>query len=149
MDHNEFGEASMAFRRAGDTYMVAFATACRLRQIARDTSASTQWERRDAFAKAASSFERCSNMIENPEEKNANYARAARCYAEGKSHQNTVRAFELAKMHTEAALHCFHNNLLDDAVSIMKNERTHLEPDAIEKITQAARLKYLSANKLE
>ena len=149
MDHNEFREASTAFRRAGDTYLVAFATACHLRQIARATWASASREQRDAFAKAAGSFERCSNMVETPEEQCAHYARAAKCYAEGQSHQSAIKAFKLAKMYTEAALHCFENNLLDEAVSIMMNDRAHLDPNTIEKITQAARLKYLKANKLE
>lgn len=150
MDHNEFREASMAFRRAGDTYLVAFATACHSRQIARGKSASsTPREQRDAFAKAAGSFERCSNMIDDPEEQRAHYARAAKCYAEGNSHQNAVRAFKLAKKYTEAAFHCVHNNLLDEAVTIMKDNRAHLDPDTIETVTQAARLKYLKANKLE
>jgi hypothetical protein len=149
MDYNEFREASMAFRRAGDTYLVAFATACHLWQIARGTWASTPRVRQDAFAKAAGSFERCSNMIENPEEQCAHYARAAKCYAEGKSHQSAIRAFKLAKMYTEAALHCFENDLLDEAVFIMTNDRAHLDPNTIERITQAARLKYLKANKLE
>jgi len=41
---------------------------------------------------------------------------AARRYTEVKLHRNAVKLFELAMMHTEAALHCFHNNLLDEAV---------------------------------
>lgn len=148
MDHKEFGEALMAFRRAGDGYMVAFATAYHLRQIARETSASTSWERRDAFAKAAGSFERCSNMLENPEEQRAHFARAAKCYAEGQSHQNAIRSFKLARMYTEAASHCLDNNLLDEAVSIMMGDRAHLDTNTIERITQEARFKYLKANRL-
>ena len=149
MDYSEFREASMAFRRAGDTYMVAFATSCHLRQIARATWASTRMERRDAFAKAAGSFERCSNMIEDPEEQCAHYSRAAKCYAEGKLHESAIRTFKLAKMYTEAALHCLENDLVDAAVSIMTNDRAHLDPNVIERITQTARLEYLKANRIE
>jgi len=129
--------------------MVAVATACHLRQVARETSASTTGKRRDAFAKAARAFERCSDAIDEPGEQRAHYAAAARCYAEARWHQNAIKLFGLAGMHTEAALHCFHNDLLDEAVSIVKEDRVHLDLDVIETITQAARLKYLEARRIE
>ena len=129
--------------------MVAVATACHLRQLARETSASTPGKRRDAFAKAARAFESCSDAIEEPEEQRAHYAAAARCYAKAGLHQNTIKLFKLAGRYREAALHCFHNDLLDEAVSIVKKDRLHLDLDVIETITQAARLKYLEARRIE
>ena len=87
-------------------------------------------------------------MTENPEEQRSHYAAAARCYAEVKLHRNAVKLFELAMMHTEAALHCFNNNLLDEAVSIMKKDGVHIDPDAIKIITQAARVRYLETKRI-
>jgi hypothetical protein len=148
LDCREFGEAVVAFRRAGNAYMVVLATARHLRQVAGGTSTFTPRQRRDAFAKAGSSFERCSDMTENPEERRSHHAAAARCYAEVKLHRKAVELFELAMMHTEAALHCFHNNLLDEAVSIIKKDAVHLDTRAIETITQAARLRYLQTKRI-
>jgi hypothetical protein len=149
LDFSEFGEAIMAFQRAGDARMVAVATACHLRQVARETSTSMTGKRRDAFAKAARAFERCSDAIGGPGEQRAHHAAAARCYAEARLHQNAIKLFKLAGMHTEAARHCFHNEMLDEAVSIVEKDRVHLDLDVIETITQAARLKYLEAKRIE
>jgi len=129
--------------------MVTIATAHHLRQVARETSASTPAKRRDAFAKAARSFECCSDVIEDPRERRAHYAAAARCYVDARLHQDVIRLFKLAEMYTEAALHCFHNDLLDEAVFIVKKDRVHLDLDTIETITQEARLKYLKARRIE
>lgn len=139
----------MAFRRAGNAQMVAVATAHHLRQVARETSTSTPAIRRDAFAKAARSFERCSDMIEDPRGQCAHYATAARCYVEVGLHQSAIRLFKLAEMYKEAALYSFQNDLLDEAVYIVKKYRVHLDLYTIETITREARLNYLKARRIE
>ncbi|KAH9075544.1 hypothetical protein EDB83DRAFT_2515178 [Lactarius deliciosus] len=130
LHHEEFEEAAMAFLNAGDDYMHSVAMACHLREVARDTPESAPKRRKEAFASAAGAFER-----------------SARCYAEIGRHTEVVRILKRAKMYTEAASYCFDNNLLKEAVSLIKTFR--IDQETTNRIKQAARLSYLEAKNLD
>lgn len=147
LNHEQFEEAAMAFSNAGDTYMHAVAMACHLREVARDTPKSSARLRREAFVSAASAFERCAATGENDEVKHSHYIAAARCYAEAHCHREVVRTLKRVKMYTEAASYCFDNNLLDEAVSLIKTFRINQE--TTKRIIETARMKYLEANNIE
>jgi tetratricopeptide (TPR) repeat protein len=149
LNHREFEEAIMAFDNAGDIYMAAVATAYQSREVARNIHESQTRHRREAFVNAANSFEQCAELAKTAEEEWTHYAAAARCYAEIKYHQDVVRAFKLANMFTEAASYCFHNNLLDNAVSIIKKHEAEVDPQTTDCIKEVARLSYLESKDLE
>jgi hypothetical protein len=139
----------MAFDNAGDIYMAAVATAYQSREVARDIPGSEKRRRREAFVNAAGNFERCAEMTRSAKEESTHYAAAARCYAEIKFHQDVVRAFELAIMFTEAASYSFDHNLLDTAVSIIKNHEAEVDSQTTDCIKEVARLSYLESKELE
>ncbi|KAH9017008.1 hypothetical protein EDB85DRAFT_2017856 [Lactarius pseudohatsudake] len=147
MDHGEFEEAAMAFENADDFYMQAVAVAFHLREVARDIPESATKRRREAFVAAADAFEHCAPMADNEEEERSRYVAAARCYAEIKYHQEVVRNLKRAGMYTEAASYCFDNNLLKDAVSLIKTSR--VDQETTERVKQVARISYLEAKNLE
>ncbi|KAI9455099.1 hypothetical protein BJY52DRAFT_1417616 [Lactarius psammicola] len=147
LNHGEFEEAAMAFENAGDVYTQAVAVAFHLREVARDTPESAIKRRREAFVAAADAFEHCAAMADNDEEEHSRYVAAARCYAEIKYHQEVLRTLKQAGMYTEAASYCFDNNLLNDAVSLVKTSR--VDQETTERVKQVARISYLEANKLE
>ncbi|KAH9022664.1 hypothetical protein EDB84DRAFT_1441149 [Lactarius hengduanensis] len=150
LHHEEFEEAAMAFLNAGDDYMHSVAKACHLREVARDTPESAPKRRREAFVDAARAFERCAAikaaMVKSGEER-SRYVAAARCYAEIKYHQEVVRVLKRAGMYTEAASYCFDNNLLKDAVSLIKTSR--VDQETTNRIKEAAGISYLRAKNLE
>ncbi len=147
LNHGEFEEAAMAFENAGDVYTRAVAVAFHLREVARDTPESATKRRREAFVAAADAFEHCAAMADNDEEEHSRYVAAARCYAEIKYHQEVVRTLKRAGMYTEAASYCFDNNLLNDAVSLIKTSR--VDQETTERVKQVARISYLEAKNLE
>ena len=147
LNHGEFEEAVMAFGNAGDVYTQAVAVAFHLREVARDIPESSTRRRREAFVTAANAFEHCASMADNNEEERSRYVAAARCYAEIKSHQEVVRTLKRAGMYTEAAEYCFDNNLLKDAVSLIKTSR--VDQETTERVKQVARISYLEAQNLE
>ncbi|KAH8984684.1 hypothetical protein EDB92DRAFT_2117028 [Lactarius akahatsu] len=126
LHHEEFEEAAMAFLNAGDDYMHSVAMACHLREVARDTPESAPKRRKEAFASAAP---------------------AARCYAEIGRHTEVVRILKRVKMYTEAASYCFDNNLLKEAVSLIKTFK--IDQETTNRIKQAARLSYLEAKNID
>ena len=97
--------------------MVAVATAYNLQEIACDVPESETRRHREAYTRAASAFEICAEIARNTEVESAHYASAARCYFDVKVHQDVVRTHKLADKFTEAAPHCFENNLLNNAVT--------------------------------
>jgi len=139
----------MAFDNAGDVYMAAVATAYQSREVARDLPGSEKRRRKAAFENAASNFEHCAEMTRSAEEERTHYAAAARCYAEIKYHHDVVRAFKLANMFTEAASYCFDRNLLDTAVSIIKEHEAEVHSQTTDCIKEVARLSYLESKELE
>ncbi|KAI9453661.1 hypothetical protein BJY52DRAFT_1418183 [Lactarius psammicola] len=147
MNHEEFEEATMAFSNAGDVYMHAVAMACHLREVARDIPESAATRRLQAFISAAGAFERCAAMTEYEEEERSRYVAAARCYAEIGSHQEVVRTLKRAEMYTEAASYCFDNDLLKDAIALIKT--FNVDQVATKHIKQVARITYLKANNIE
>ncbi|KAI9453663.1 P-loop containing nucleoside triphosphate hydrolase protein [Lactarius psammicola] len=147
LNHGEFEEAIMAFKNAEDVYMTAVAVACRRREVARDIPESLTKRRREAFISAAGAFEHCGSMAANDEEERSRYIAAARCYAEIKYHQEVVRTLKRAEMYTEAASYCFDNNLLNDAVSLIKTLK--VDQETTERIKQVARVSYLEAKNLK
>ncbi|KAH9005755.1 hypothetical protein EDB86DRAFT_2843047 [Lactarius hatsudake] len=147
LDHGEFEEAAMAFENAGDVYMRAVAVAFHLREVARDAPESATKRRREAFVAAANAFEHCATMADNEEEEHSRYVAAARCYAEIKYHQDVVRNLKRVGMYTEAASYCFDNNLLKDAVLLIKTSR--VDQETTERVKQVARISYLEAKNLE
>ncbi|KAH9172882.1 hypothetical protein EDB89DRAFT_1885655 [Lactarius sanguifluus] len=147
LHHEEFEEAAMAFLNAGDEYMHSVAMACHLREVARDTPESAPKRRKEAFASAAGAFERCAGMTENEEVGRSRYVAAARCYAESGRHTAVVRILKRVKMYTEAASYCFDNNLLKEAVSLIKT--FEVDQETTSRIKQAARISYLRAKNLE
>ena len=147
LNHEEFEEAAMAFSKARNTYMHAVAMACHLREVARDIPKSSTRHRRDAFVSAASEFERCATTAEDDEVKRSHYITAARCYAEAHRHREVVSTLKLVKMYTEAASYCFDNNLLDEAVFLIKTFRVNQE--TTKRIKDTARMKYLVENNIE
>ena len=147
MNHGEFDEAAMTFENAGNVYMKAVAVACRLREVARDTPEPATKRRREAFVAAASAFEHCAAMANNDEKERSHYAAAARCYAEIKYHQRVVKTLKRAEMYTEAASYCFDNDMLNDAVSLIKT--FGVDQETTECIRQVARISYLEAKNLE
>ncbi|KAH9005757.1 hypothetical protein EDB86DRAFT_3162664 [Lactarius hatsudake] len=126
LNHGEFEEAAMAFENAGEVYLKAVAVACHRREVARDIPESATKRRREAFLAAAA---------------------AARCYAEIKYHQDVVRTLKRADMYTEAASYCFDNNLLKDAVSLIKTFK--VDEETTERIKQVARISYLEEKNLK
>lgn len=136
----------MAFENAGDVYTQAVAVAFHLREVARDIPESSTRRRREAFVAAADAFEHCAAMADNDNEERSRYVAAARCYAEIKNHQEAVRTLKRAGMYTEAASYCFDNNLLKDAVSLIKTSR--VDQDTTERVKQVARISYLEAQNL-
>ena len=149
MNHREFEEAILAFDNAGDDYMVAVATAYKSQEVARDIPESETRRRREAFMNAGSVFERCGEIARSAEQERTHYAAAARCYAEIKCHQDVVRALKLADMFTEAASYCFDNNLLDNAVSIIKKHEAQVDLQTTECIKEVARMSYLESKDIE
>ncbi|KAI9453671.1 hypothetical protein BJY52DRAFT_1153029, partial [Lactarius psammicola] len=147
LNHGEFEEAAMAFENAGDVYTQAVAVAFHLREVARDTPESATKRRREAFVSAADAFEHCAAMADNDEEERSRYVAAARCYAEIKYHQEVLRTLKRAGMYTEAASYCFDNNLLNDAVSLIKTSR--VDQETTERVKQVARISYLEAKNIE
>ncbi|KAI9436977.1 hypothetical protein H4582DRAFT_2058436 [Lactarius indigo] len=147
LDHEEFEEAAMAFENAGDVYMQAVAMAFHRREVARDIPESAAKRRGEAFVAAADAFEHCATMADDEEEEHSRYVAAARCYAEIKHHQGVVRTLKRAGMYTEAASYCFDNNLLKDAVSLIKTSR--VDQETTERVKQVARISYLEAKNLE
>ena len=147
MNHGEFEEATLAFERAEDIYMKAVAVACRLRELARDIPESATKRRREAFVATARAFEHCAPMADNDEESRSRYVAAARCYAEIKYHQEVVRTLKQAEMYTEAASYCFDNNILKDAVLLIKTFK--VDQETTECIKQVARISYLESKNLE
>lgn len=147
MNHGEFEEATLAFENAEDVYMKAVAVACRLRELARDIPESSTKRPREAFVAAAGAFEHSASMGDNGEEERSRYVAAARCYAKIKYHQEVVRTLKRAEMYTEAASYCFDNNILDDAISLIKTFK--VDQETTEQIEQVARISYLEANNLE
>jgi hypothetical protein len=139
----------MAFDNAGDIYMAAVATAYQSREVARDIPGSEKRRRRGAFVNAAKKFEHCAEMTRNAEEESTHYAAAARCYVEIKYHQDVVRAFQLANMFTDAASYSFDHNLLDTAVSIIKEHEAEVDLQTTDCIKEVARLSYLESKELE
>lgn len=139
----------MAFDNAGDTYMVAVATAYQSREVARDVPGSEKRRRREAFVNAARNFEHCAELAKSEDEESTHYAAAARCYAEIKYHQDVVRAFKMANMFTEAASYSFDHNLLDTAVSIIKTHEAEVDSQTTDCIKEVARLSYLESKELE
>ena len=129
--------------------MAAVATAYKLREVARDIPVSATRRRREAFLSAASSFECCAKTARSVEEECTYYAAAARCYAEINRHQDVLRALNLANMFTEAASYCFDNNLLDKAVSIIKEHEAQVDSHTTECIKEVARMSYLESKDLE
>ena len=147
LNHEEFKEAAMAFFNAGDTYMHEVAMACHLREVARDTPESSTRRRRDAFVSAASAFECCATTAGNDEVERSHYIAAARCYIEAHCHRGVVRTLKRVKMYTEAASYCYDNNLLNEAVLLIKTFRVDREITKL--IKEAAGMKYLVANNIE
>jgi hypothetical protein len=147
LNHQEFEEAAMAFSNAGDIYMHAVAMACHLREVARDTPESSTRRRREAFVSAASAFERCATMAENDEVERSHYVAAARCYEEVACHQEVVKILKRVKMYTEAASYSFDNNLLDDAVLLIRAYR--VDQETAKRIKLSARITYLEAKNIE
>ncbi|KAH9013087.1 hypothetical protein EDB85DRAFT_2281005 [Lactarius pseudohatsudake] len=86
-------------------------------------------------------------MADNEEEERSRYIAAARCYAEIKYHQEVVRTLKRVDMYTEAASYCFDNNLLKDAVSLIKTFK--VDDETTERIKQVARISYLEEKKLK
>jgi len=147
LNHEEFEEAAMAFLNAGDVYMQAVTVACRRREVAREIPESATTRRREAFVSAASAFEYCAAMAENDEEERSRYVAAARCYAEIKSHQEVVKTLKRVEMYTEAALYCFDNDLLENAISLFKT--FNVDQEATKHIKYVARISDLEANNVE
>lgn len=145
LNHREYEEAILAFDNADNPYMAAVAAAYQSQEVARDIPESQTKRRREAFVNAAGAFEHCAEMAKSSGEKSTYYAAAARCYADIKRHMDAVRAFKLANMFTKAALYCFDNNLLDEAVSIIKKHDAEVDPQTIDRITEVARLSYLQS----
>lgn len=149
MNHREFEEAILAFDNAGDVYMRAVAEAYQAREVARDVPESQTRSRREAFMNAASAFEYCAEMTKSSEELSNHYSAAARCYAEIKYHQDAVRSFKLANMFTEAASYSYDHNLLDTAVSIIKEYEAEVNSQTKDCIKEVARLSYLESKQLK
>ena len=147
MNHGEFGEASMAFENAEDDYMKAVAVACGLREVARDIPESATKRRREAFVSAARAFETCAAMADNDKEECSHYVAAARCYTEIKYHQEVLKTLKRAGMYTEAASYCFDNNMLNDAVSLIKTFQ--VDQEITERIKQVARISYVASKQLK
>ncbi|KAH9172874.1 hypothetical protein EDB89DRAFT_2069331 [Lactarius sanguifluus] len=147
LNHGEFEEAAMAFENAGEVYLKAVAVACHRREVARDIPESATKRRREAFLAAAGAFEHCATMADNKEEGHSRYIAAARCYADIKYHQEVVRTLKIADMYTEAASYCFDNDLLKDAVSLIKTFK--VDEETTERIKQVARISYLEEKNLK
>jgi hypothetical protein len=147
LNHQEFEQAAMAFSNAGNIYMHAVAMARHLREVARDTPESSTMRRREAFESAARAFERCATMAENDEVERSHYVAAARCYIEVGCHREVVRTLKHVKMYTEAASYCFDNNLLDEAVLLIKTSR--VDQEIAKRIKHSARIRYLEEKNVE
>jgi hypothetical protein len=149
MSHGEFEEAIFAFDNAGDVYMAAVAAAYQSREVARDIPESQTRRRREAFLNSANAFEHCAEMTKSAKEESTHYATAAQCYSEINRHQDAVKALKLANMFTEAASYSFDNNLLDTAISIIKNHGAEVDLQLKDRIEEVARLWYLESKQLK
>lgn len=147
--HGEFDEAILAFNNTNDDYMEAVAMAYKLREVARDIPVSVTRRRREAFLSAACSLEYCGKTARSAEEERTHYAAAARCYAEINRHQDVVRALKLANMFTEAASYYSDNNLIDKAVSVIKQPEAQVDPHTTECIKDVARMSYQGSKDIE
>jgi hypothetical protein len=146
LSHGEFEQAAVAFSKAGNSYMQAVAEARHSREVARDVPESSTKNRREAFVAAAKAFEHCATMAEN-EAEHSHYVAASRCYAEVGCHREVVRILKRLKMYTKAASYCFDNNLLQDAVLLIKSYS--VDREVSKRIKQVARISYLEAKNLE
>ncbi|KAI0247856.1 hypothetical protein BJV78DRAFT_1285222 [Lactifluus subvellereus] len=149
LNHKVFEEALMAFENAGDVYGVAVALAYQSQEVARSIPESQTHRRQKAFFRAAGAFEHCAEVARDDGKKRSHYAVAARCYRETNSCQDTVRTLKLANMYIEAASYCLDNNLIDSAVSIIKEHEDEVDSDTAERVEQVAGLRYLDLRKLE
>ena len=148
-NHGEFDEAILAFNNAKDDYMVAVATAYKLREVARDIPVSATRRRREAFLGAARSFESCAKTASSAEEECTHYAAAARCYTEINRHQDVVRALKLANMFTEVASYCFDHNLPDKAASTIKKHGAQVDSNTTECVNEVAHMSYQDSKDIE
>ena len=149
LNHRVFEEAFMAFGNAGDDYGASVALAYQIQEVARRIPEARTNRRHKAFLRAAEAFEHCAEVARDNGKKWSHYAAAARCYGETDSHQHTLRTLKLANMYTEAASYCLDNNLIDSAVSTVKEHEDEVDSDTAERVKQVARLWYLRLKKLE
>ncbi|KAH9065009.1 hypothetical protein EDB87DRAFT_1574732 [Lactarius vividus] len=123
----EFEEAAMAFLNAGDDCMHSVAMACHLQEVARDTPESALKRRKEAFASAASAFERCAGMTENEEVGRSRYVAAARCSAEIGRHTEVDRPGDDKPYQAGCTTILFGGQNLDEAAKLFDNEGELME----------------------
>lgn len=139
----------MAFDNAGNIYMAAIVAAYQSRDDAHVIPEFETRRRREAFVNAASALEHCAEMAKDTEDKSTLYAAAAQCYVEINYHQDVVRAFELAKMFTDAASDRFEHKLLNTGELIAKKHEAEVDSQSINRIEEMARLSYLESKNQE
>ncbi|KAI0297514.1 hypothetical protein B0F90DRAFT_1819254 [Multifurca ochricompacta] len=118
-----FVNQSTAEEWADDGHMVAVATAYQSQKIARD------------IPESETSADRRLHERRHPIRKLI------------KSHQGAVRNLKLAGLFTEAASYCFDNNILEEAVSIIKKHEAEVDSHTIEHIKRVAQISYLQQDR--
>jgi len=142
--NKRYGQASVAFWRAGKNREAAICDAYLLREKARSISTAASGARIQAFVTAANAFTSCarSSSSEQVDERLAYYGTAGECYLEARDLKNAGGSYTMAQQYTTAARTYREGGYFDEMVEVITQHGDTLDSDLLERLTMAAQMHY-------
>ena len=136
-----YGEASVAFQRAGRNRETAICNAFLLREGARSKPTIATTARIQAFATAATAFLACArDSPSNPiDERLIYYAIASECYSEARDLQNAEDSYRMVEKAAQAYLEGEHFDKMTDMIT---QHGVALGSGLLERLTRVAQMYY-------
>jgi hypothetical protein len=139
-----YGQASVAFLRAGRNREAKICDAYVLREKARLVSTTARATRIQAFVDTANAFIICAqdSPSEQVNERLAYYGTAGECYLEAHDPKNAGDNYRIAEQYTAAACAYQEGGYFDEMVEVITQHGDTIDSGLLERLTTAAKLHY-------
>ena len=140
--NKRYGQASVAFSRAGQNREAKICNAYLLREQARFIITTARATRIQAFVDAANAFITCAQGSPRVNERLAYYGTAGECYLEAHDPKNAGDNYQIAEQYTAAACAYREGGHFDKMVKVIIRHGDAIHSDLIERLTTTAKLHY-------
>lgn len=142
--NKRYGQASVAFLRAGRKREAAICDAYLLREKARSVSTITSEARIQAFVTAADAFATCAedSPLKQVRERLTYYGIAGECYSEARKFENAGDNYRMAEQYAAAARAYREGNNFDELAEVITQHGNALDRGLLERLRKVTQMYY-------